>query len=201
MQQLVKDHAERVDVGARVDGLALHLLRRHVRRRADHAARRGQALLVVDELGDSEVEDLRLAAIGDQDVVGLDVAVDDAEVVRDADRRKELLQEVDRHIDAETSVLIEPRPHRAALDPLHDNEEHGPVLVEVVDADDSGMVERRDGGRLTVESLAEVGVARVLLGQHLDGNRYFQARMRGAINDTHRSSPELRLDRVLSELS
>src|SRR5205085_7243668 len=86
VQQLVKDHAERVDVGARVDGLALHLLWPHVRRRADHAACRGQALLVVDELGDSEVEDLRLASVGDEDVVGLDVAVDDAEVVRDADR-------------------------------------------------------------------------------------------------------------------
>src|SRR5207247_51582 len=75
------------------------------------------------------------------------------------------------------------------------------LLVGVVAADDSWMVQRRDGCRFAVEWLAEVRVARVLLGQHLDGNRYFQARMRGAINDTHRSSPELRLDRVLSELS
>jgi hypothetical protein len=201
VQQLVKDHAQRVNVGARVDGLALHLLRRHVCGRSNHAAGRGQSLLVVDELRDAEVEDLRLAAIRDEDVVRLDVAMYDAEVMGDADRRKQLLQQVHRHVHAETPVLVEPRAHRAAFDPLHDDEQHRAVLVEVVDADDARVVQRRYGRGLAVEALAEVRVARVLLGQDLDGDRYLQARMRGAINDSHRSPPELRLDRVFAELS
>src|SRR6266850_1306729 len=139
--QLVKAHAERVDVGRGVDRLALHLLRRHIGRRADHAPGRRQPVLVVDELGDAEVEDLRLPAIGDEDVVGLQVAMDDRVVMRDADRREELLDQVDRHVDAEASVYVEPRPHRAALDPLHDDEQDGAVLVEVVDANDARVVE------------------------------------------------------------
>ena len=81
MQQLVQDHAEGVDVGARVDRLSLHLLGRHVCRRADHASGGRKAVLVVDQLRDAEVEDLGLAAVRDQDVVRLQVAVDDLVVV------------------------------------------------------------------------------------------------------------------------
>ena len=48
VQKLVKNHPERVDVGARIDLLALDLLRRHIRRRADHAARGGQPMFVIN---------------------------------------------------------------------------------------------------------------------------------------------------------
>src|SRR5438105_6888041 len=51
VEQLVQDHAQRVDVGGRVDRLALPLLRRLVRRGAGHAPGRRQAVLVVDALG------------------------------------------------------------------------------------------------------------------------------------------------------
>jgi hypothetical protein len=40
------------------------------------------------------------------------------------------------------------------------------------------MVERRDGRRLAVKTLAEVGVTRILLGQNLDGDRDLEPRMR-----------------------
>src|ERR1043166_869852 len=60
----------------------------------------------------------------------------------------------------EAAVLVEPRAHRAPVDPLHDDEEDRPVLVEVIDADDAGGVERGDGRRLAVEALAEAWVAR-----------------------------------------
>ena len=42
-EHVVEDRADRVDVGALVDGLAGRLLRRHVRRRAEHLAGRGLA--------------------------------------------------------------------------------------------------------------------------------------------------------------
>src|SRR5258706_3978332 len=85
VKECVKDHPELVDVGGRVDRLALHLFGRHVCRRSDHAPGRRQPVLVVDELGDAEVEDLRLPAVGDEDVVGLEVAMDDRVVMCDAD--------------------------------------------------------------------------------------------------------------------
>ena len=95
VQQLVQDHSQRVDVSRGIDRVAFDLLGRHVGRRADHAAGGGQPVLVVDQLGDSEVEDLGLAPVRDQDVVRLEVAMDDLVVVRDTDRRQQLLDQVD----------------------------------------------------------------------------------------------------------
>ena len=85
----------RVDVGARVDRLAQRLLGRQVLGRAEDDARLGQRLAAPDcgcgHLGDAEVEDLdhvALAVALDQhDVVGLEIAVDDAGAVRVVERR------------------------------------------------------------------------------------------------------------------
>ena len=83
---LVQHAAERVDVGAAVDGLPLRLLGRQVRRGPEH--RRGllDRLLRVADPRDAEVRDLHVARRGDHDVAGLDVAVDDALVVRGGER-------------------------------------------------------------------------------------------------------------------
>ena len=108
VQQLVEDHAQGVDVGGGVDRLALHLLRGHVGGCSDHASGRCQTVLVVDQLGDPEVEDLGLAPVGDQDVVRLQVAVDDLKIVGDPYRGQQLLDEVDRDVDGKAPVLVEP---------------------------------------------------------------------------------------------
>ena len=101
---LIEHHAQGPDVGAAVEvAVAARLLGRHVERRAEHApgageARRlGPALAgIVDDLGDTEVEELddTLAAAGgmgappigtdlrEEEVGGLDVAVDDVRLVR-----------------------------------------------------------------------------------------------------------------------
>ena len=63
-EQLVEQHAQRIDVAAGVDvqAAAFGLLGTHVERRADHlAVAGGQGLagqLLVDRLGDPEVDDL-----------------------------------------------------------------------------------------------------------------------------------------------
>ena len=89
-QQLVEQHAQRVDVRPRVDVQAAHLglLGAHVLRRADHLGVAGEERLLgeplVGGLGDAEVDDLGhgLAVVQrDQDVGRLDVAVDDSLLV------------------------------------------------------------------------------------------------------------------------
>ena len=78
-QQEVQRRAEGPDVRLGAEGLvALPLLGRHVLRRADDALRVERcAVLVLERLGDAEVGEFHFAAPRDQDVVGLDVAVDD----------------------------------------------------------------------------------------------------------------------------
>ena len=101
----VEQHAARVDVGARVDRAPHALLRRHVLGRADEGPRprllaEAEAVLEptlppADALGDAEVEQLdalaeALPARDDHDVLGLDVAVHDAALVRHRERAAEL---------------------------------------------------------------------------------------------------------------
>ena len=87
-ERLEDDHRERVEVRPLVHlRRAADLLRRHVRDGAHGLARRRQRLAVVHvELAHAEVEDARaLAPPGqrlDEDVAGLEVAVDDARGVR-----------------------------------------------------------------------------------------------------------------------
>ena len=104
---LVQDHAERVDVDAPVGVAAAGgLLGRHVLGRAEHGARAGQARLggappsAGGDLRDAEVDDLdevgAAVAIGQEHVLGLEIAVDDALVVRGAERARDLRGDPDR---------------------------------------------------------------------------------------------------------
>jgi hypothetical protein len=90
-EQLVEQHAQAVDVAARINVQARHLrlLRRHVGRRADELVQLRIDRVVGESsfrrLGDTEVNDLGhgLAVVHrHEDVRGLDVAVDDALLVR-----------------------------------------------------------------------------------------------------------------------
>ena len=86
-RELVEDQARRELVGAEVHGPSRGLLRRHVRRRSDREARRGEERGLaarergIRELRDSEVEDLEEPLGRDHEVLGLQVAVDDADAV------------------------------------------------------------------------------------------------------------------------
>jgi len=76
-RHLVEDDAQRVDVGAGVDGLALDLLGAHVLGRPDHDPGPGDAFLF-ERAGDAEIHDAGGARLVDHDVLRLEVAVDDA---------------------------------------------------------------------------------------------------------------------------
>ena len=79
-QQLEEDRPQRIDVGAPVGGVALPLglFGRHVGRRAKNLSLHGHRDLARFPLGESEIGDVRLARAVDQDVAGLQVAMNDA---------------------------------------------------------------------------------------------------------------------------
>ena len=106
-EHLVEQRAEAEEIGAMIGGPAAHLLRRHVAHRAEDDAgaglrRRGSRRLAdadslrVDQLGQAEVEDLDAAVIGEEDVVGLEVAVNDPLVVRRGEPVRDLSRVIDR---------------------------------------------------------------------------------------------------------
>ena len=92
-QQLVEHYAQREDVAAMVDARTLRsdLLGAHVQVGADEltALRQGRGVL---DARQPEVPQLRPTLGREQDVLRLDVAVDDAGLVRDLDRNTRLTQ-------------------------------------------------------------------------------------------------------------
>ena len=160
-EQLVQEHAQRVDVAAGVDaqGAHLRLLRAHVFQRADQGAvlreQRPLGQLLLGRLGHAEVDHLghRLAVVErDHDVGRLDVAVDDPLLVGVLDRladRHEQLQPLPRRQVVVVAVLGD----RHAVDQLHD--EVGPAPrggPGVEDAGDVDMIHHCQGLPLGLEA-------------------------------------------------
>jgi len=116
-EQLEDGRAERVDVGARIDGLVQRLLRRHVARRTHARERRA----VVGEVSHAEVEHLheerRLAH--HHQVLGLEVAMHDALRVHVDERFGDLLEQLDDLGGVQARPAGEPLPQVAPVHPLH----------------------------------------------------------------------------------
>ena len=162
-RQLEQDHPQGVHVGALVDGggIGSHLLGAHVAGRAEQLAGLGQAGPVekvgVSGVGHAEVEHLRLSRFLDEDVGGLQVAVDNALIVGVLHRVAHPRQETHAGGEVEAvsiGVLVQGQP----ADELH-CEERLAVIGE------AGLVDLRDAG--VVQSAQDLG----LVGEALERRR------------------------------
>ena len=180
---LVEHHAEREQIGARIDFVAARLLRRHVGdgadrgagharevfgRAASRAARRvpARAAVLRRQLREAEVEHLHRAAAGQEDVRRLDVAMQDAFGVRGVERVGDLRRDVEHLPQIERpprQLAIE----RLAVEQLHREIQLALVLVEAVDRADVRMIERRRGARLAAEAFDRFFAGGVAGRQHL----------------------------------
>ena len=115
-EQLVQQHAQSVDVGSRIDidATRFSLLRAHIPRRADHQAEAGvqgaRHERLGDRLRDAEVDDFRRRPViphRNQNVRWLEVAVDDAFLMRVLDTLA--------HLEEEREALLGPETHPVAV--------------------------------------------------------------------------------------
>ncbi|MFT3769709.1 MAG: hypothetical protein QM820_30090 [Minicystis sp.] len=160
--QLEEHDAEGELIGARGDPLlAAHLLRRHVRGRADGHAHRGERRLA-GGARDAEIDELGAETAGavleEVDVGRLDVAVDDADVVERGEAAGDLRGDVERLGDGEAPALL-PAREVLAFEPL-DDEARPPSPVDAVGdvADDVRIVDLREQPGLAAEPLERVDV-------------------------------------------
>ena len=206
-QHLVEHAAEREDVRASVDAVARHLLRRHVAERPEDDVRSGareRRTVAVErrELepaqGQPEIQDLDGAIVGQEHVLGLEVAMDDAARVRRGqtlgDRRANVHRIAPRHWP-----LRQPRPKRVPLEQLHDGDGHVVDDRELVNRQDAGVRERGDGPRLGLEAPPHLGIGGDVRRHDLDGDVAIEPRVARAIHLAHAAGPDGFDDLVLGE--
>ncbi len=213
-QHLVEHDAERPDVGAAVDLLALGLLGAHVRRRAeDHAGDRsgrgqrrrhrragtGAGRVGRQRLGQSEVEHLDLAVRGELHVGRLEVAVDHAGLVRRLERGRDLQGEVQRLLAGKRAAR-QPLLQVLAVDELHRQERRAVRLVDAVDPGDVRVVQRREQLGLALEARQPLGVAGERLGQDLDRDVAVERRVDRLPDDPHPTLADLLGERVVQQV-
>ena len=218
-QALERDHAEGPDIDGGSGLIAPDLLGRHVVRGSEDrvgggerhgtvavdegvVARGGLArrwprnrLGIAQELGDAEVEHLdRLAAVlllHDDQVVGLEVAVHDAEGVGAVERAGRLLQEAHGGALRKPPQALEPVAHRLAVEQLHHDE--GPARLgdpEIEDLDGVAGLDLRGQLRFGHEALSRRFLLRRSRVQELDRDVGLEGQVAGAPDFAHASASE-----------
>ena len=186
---------ERVQVGARVELHPGRLLRRGVARGAEHRARGFGPARLGERAGETEVGDADDAVLVEEEVRGLDVAVQDPACVRVLERRRDVATDPGGLRHAEERLPVEHRPEAAALEQLEHHERHV-VLAPVVDGDDVRMVQRGRDLRLGPEPAEERRVLGQRRVQHLDRDATTQPGVLGDVHATARTGSDGRVQPV-----
>ena len=192
-EQFVEDDAERINVRAMIDGgRFFKLLRGHVVWRAERRAGGGErdvGFVVAHDFRDTEVGDLHAPLRVEQDVLGLDVAVENAFLVGELERLTNLRHDGQRLGGREASSL-----HGLAqvhtVHVFHQQIVEAARLPKVEDADDVRMVQPRERAALAIETLGEVRVVRERVRQQLERDEAVEVRLAGLEHEAHAAAPD-----------
>ena len=169
-EQFIKNNAERIDVGAMVHFAgSFDLLRGHVvwcaqcraagcqgglRRWVATAHGRGFWLRVANEFRNAEVGDFHAAFGVEQDVLRLDVAMEDAFVVRVLERLADFGNDGQGLLGGEAARL-HGLAEIDAIDKFHQQIKETVRLAKIVDGDNVRMAESRQHSALACEPLGK----------------------------------------------
>ncbi len=182
-QHLEHRHAQREDVGAPVLRLPLPLLRGHVGRGS------GQADGLPEEVGQAEVHHLHAARLGEEDVAGLEVAVQEPGSVGVGQRAGHLAAHVHGLVHRKWTAG-QPRGQRLAPEQLEDQVRAGLALPVVEDGDDVLVLEA--GRRLGLLEQHGVELPGPHAGAHrLEGHRAPQVLVAGLEDHAEAAAADL----------
>ena len=196
-EHLVDQHPGGVHVGARVCVAVHHELGGEVGDGADQHATGGCVLGVgVDRAGQAEVGDLDPAVVGQQHVLGLDVAVQDAGGVRRGERAEHGLDHGERLRRRHRRFLADQVAQGQAGDVLHHQEERSVVVAGVEDGHHVLVGQPCCRTCLALEPAYELVVVGEPLVHHLDRHRAVQPQVDGLVDGGHPAAGDLRAHAV-----
>ena len=207
-QHLEQDDPQRIDIGAVIDlHLPLALFGGHVVRRAHHGtgARLVRHLLLgLGQLGQPEVQDLdevRIATPGDQEnVFRLEIAVDDAVVVRCAEGVSDLRGDGEGSPLGKDDLSLQAVCQRLTLEVLHDEVEvAGGGVSEIADVHDVFVADLVDGLGLHHEARNHLWIARQFRMDRLHGDLLADDGMLAQIHHAHAAFAELGCQLVVAD--
>ena len=184
-QQLEGDHRERVAVARGGGALSAGLLRRQVAGGAEDRARFGERA-EIGRARDSEVRDLDPFVAVQQQIRRLDVAMDDPMGVGRIERRRGLVEPVERAADGLRPLALEAIGQRSPGEVLHHDVGAPAVLADVEDRDCArGVRQSGDGERLTREAAADRIVVGETAREQLDRDDAREVGVLGPVNLAH----------------
>ena len=204
-EQLIGQDAEGIDVRAVIGRrVTRRLLRRHVGRRPDReaiAGRRYASAHAIDSgwsascrrerLGHAEVRDHRVAATHEH-VVGLDVSMHDAPVVRVRQRVRDIVQDPQDVVDRKSQLAQQPAAQRLTVDVRHGEVQDAVRLTGGEHRNNVRVLQLRRDLNLATEPLhvhaGQLGV------EHLDHYLSVEGAFAGEKHAAHPAAAELALD-------
>ena len=136
---------------------------------------------------------------GDQDVAGLDIAMDEPADVCGIEGARDLAQEVD-DLPRLERPFPQPRLEVRALDIAHRDEQDAVDLAGLVDGQDVGVVDGCRHLRLALESGAVIEVVRQGGRQDLECHAALESALLRAIHDAHATTTDDGLDAIGPEV-
>ncbi len=198
-QHLVEHNGGGEEIGSRVGRLAAELLGRAVERCADqhpwHREPRRGAILG-RAVRHAEIEQLG-AVRREEDVRGLQIAMDDAVAVQGVQSR-EHAQRDRQSVSRRQRRLRQPLRQRLPLQQLHGQEELPVLLAQLVELTDGRMIDACRHTRLALEPLPRLGIGGIR-PQRLDRDGTFEAVVVGRIDHAHASLAEYARNPVASD--
>src|SRR5579864_7052887 len=197
-------------VGARVQFLAAHLLRRRIGNRADGASGTRQHLLVDTprfpfgsrrnhrEFRQSEIQHLGVTLRSHENIGRFDVAVHDPFSVRRIEGVGDLngqLQQYPKFHWAPGDAISQ----RCSVQELHDDEVPAVMPANFVNGADVGVVQRRGGARLPAKALQRLWIARHFVRQKLQRHEAAKISIFRFVDDPHTAAAQLFDDAVVRD--
>jgi hypothetical protein len=146
----------------------------------------------------TEIENFGAAAGGDEEIRGLDVAMNDAALVGSFERVEDSDADFEELIER-NGLAVDAMLERDALEQLHCDVGDAVVFVNVVNRADIGMIQGRGSLRFAPETLERQRILGDVVGQKFQGDETLQFRIFSAKDDAHATAAEFFKDAIVGE--